>query len=180
VVAAYHVGKDEVRILIVRTEGIMNIEALCWDEVGGAVAVWPSPVDHDVCFQAAGFTEFADTDEEWHEEFEGIVNRVIAWCTAAGQPRITRFVGIKGVPNPSVRDALLASARDDQFIVSVVSFGETLTVVTADGHPIIWLCGLPGSRSIEGALVEFAGEKLLRRVTLDWPRLMPDQVRPTA
>lgn len=28
-------------------------------------AVWPSPVDADACFQKAGFTDFADTDDEW-------------------------------------------------------------------------------------------------------------------
>jgi hypothetical protein len=92
---------------------VARIKGLCWDEVEGAVALWPTPVDGDACFEAAGFVEFADSNEFWDEEFEELLNRVIAFCARLSGPTIKRFVGIKGVRDPSPRDALLAAAPDD-------------------------------------------------------------------
>jgi hypothetical protein len=159
---------------------MMRIQALCWDEVEGAVAIWPSPVDHDACFQAAGFVEFADSDEIWDEEFEGLLHRVIAFCSTLGRSVVKTFVGSKGVHDPAPADVLLAAASNDQFRTSIVGFGPTLNLITADGHPILWLCGQTQVETVKGALSTFAGELPLRRITLDWPKLMPEQGRTSA
>jgi hypothetical protein len=64
----------------------MRISRVNWGEVnngrpewsspsGQLYAIWPSPVDHDLCFDAAGFADFGDSDDLWHRDFNDLVAR---------------------------------------------------------------------------------------------------------
>lgn len=105
-----------------------------WSSASGRLyAIWPSPIDHDACFAAAGFSDFGDSDEAWDAEFAEFVEKTLAVLGEIGKAR--------GGPRASLRDALIAAARDDNFPPCVVSFGEPVvaSVRTSDGHPILWI-----------------------------------------
>ena len=49
------------------------------DDVKSVVLmIWPAPLEHDACFQRAGFTDFADTDAEWEKDFRDLVERLVS------------------------------------------------------------------------------------------------------
>ena len=52
------------------------------------VAIWPSPVNPDSCFQAAGFDDFDDSDADWDEAADRQLDRVLAWLGEFGAPRL--------------------------------------------------------------------------------------------
>ena len=52
------------------------------------LAVWPAPVNHDACFEAAGFTLFGDNDEEWDRAAEDVLARVIVHLSLSGTSRL--------------------------------------------------------------------------------------------
>ena len=163
----------------------MGIERLNWGWVGPARppwapasgrlwALWPSPVDHDACFEAAGFHDMADTDATWEDDFCGVLGRLLtafdafgaSWLTEGAYPRRGRRVFM------SPRDVLLAAATDDAFPPCIVSFGEPAraSVRTSDGHPLFWLW-LDGGASIEAFLPRVAAGLPTREAVLGWEQL---------
>lgn len=53
---------------------------VCQNEAGGLVprdcrllAIWPAPVNHDVCFKEAGFSLFGDNDADWDQAAERLL-----------------------------------------------------------------------------------------------------------
>ena len=56
------------------------IKRLNWDVVDEALAVWPSPIAADVCFENGGFTDFEeseDDDELWDQEVGQLIRSAI-------------------------------------------------------------------------------------------------------
>jgi hypothetical protein len=59
------------------------IHTLHWDliEDSGSASVdlliWLGPIDHDLCFKTAGFTDFVDTDNQWWRDFEELIGRLV-------------------------------------------------------------------------------------------------------
>ncbi len=122
------------------------------------VAVWPAPIDADACFLAAGFSEFADTTDEWDSQWRAIIHRAIEFLTQFGTPairtQITPFTPnrlldriLKGAPKSkpirlALTDQVVLPTIDDQFPTAIVDFGEErlATVITGNGHPVLWIC----------------------------------------
>jgi hypothetical protein len=78
----------------------MKIARVNWAEItdvrpawssgsGRLCAIWPSPVDHDACFAAAGFSDLGDTDEVWDAEFAELVETTVAVLGGIGKPVLT-------------------------------------------------------------------------------------------
>ena len=149
------------------------IRALNWDllfggDDGDAVrlcALWPSPVDHDACFQAAGFDEFADSDEDWDAEWLDIVIRAIEYLQRYGPIKIERSAGacrederpawwqrlliwwwqrfgappgITFASSLPISEQLVLASQHDQFGPCVVRFGGVV-LQTDSGHAILWI-----------------------------------------
>ena len=150
---------------------VPTIKRLHWAEArkpgaGERYAVWPEPVDHDVCLQRAGFSVFADTDEAWERDFSALITNLVSSLEAHGTARLA---GVTDQPTGSLRlrkeesvcDALLNAASDDQLPACYVEFGPagTAMLCATDGHPIIWVTLPPG---------ESIGQ-LLREASEGWP-----------
>lgn len=163
----------------------MKIARVNWAEItdarpswapasGRLCAIWPSPVDHDACFAAAGFSDFGDTDEAWDAEFAEVVEKTLAALGETGKPALTEgeYPLDRGRPRVSFRDALIAASRDDNFNPCVVSFGEPVvaSVRTSDGHPILWIWIAAGA--IDALLPRIAASRELRQMALEWEKLL--------
>jgi hypothetical protein len=163
----------------------MDLHRLNWGEVtegrppwattsGRFFAIWPSPVDHDVCFEAAGVADLGDTDAEWDDAFCAMLERLLAKLEEVGQPRLTEGVypptGIR--TSRPVRDALLAASFDDNFRPCSVEFGAPAraSVRTSDGHAILWLW-IDSDLRFESVLSEAAGTIPTCAATLNWSKL---------
>jgi len=162
----------------------MKILRLNWGELeeerpdwspgsGHLYAIWPSPVDHDVCFEAAGFEDFADSDGAWDDDFADLVQRLIH---ALGGARVAVLAAgeypVDGWRRRrSLRDALIGAARDDGFGPCVVHFGEpaTAAVRTSDGHPILWTW--MAEPSIDRILGAVAQGRPVKRMDMNWEKL---------
>ena len=146
-----------------------------WSSASGRLcAIWPSPVDHDACFEAAGFSDFSDTDAAWDAEFAAFVETTLAVLGEMGTPVLTEgeYPLDRGRSRGSLRDALVAAARDDNFRPCVVGFGEPVvaSVRTSDGHPILWIWITTGG--IDALLPRIAASRELRPMTLEWGKLL--------
>jgi hypothetical protein len=137
-------------------------ERPAWASSGRLFAVWPSPVDHDACLAAAGFGDFADSDEAWDADLVRLVETVIAGLSGWGEPVMTSGDS----PDRSIISGLLAAAGDDNFPPCVVTFGARAFVRTSDGHPIVWV-SLEGG-GIEALLASLAVTWEVRARALRW------------
>ena len=137
-------------------------------------ALWPSPVDHDSCFQSAGFEDFDDTDEAWDSEFGAWVAEVVAALETRGTARLAHgeYPLARGRRCESLGEALVAAARDDNFSDCVVTFGapERASLRTSDGHAILWLADAAGDIAKVLEIAARYGE--LRQKQLDWEKLL--------
>lgn len=133
----------------------MGIERIHWDVVSASsgesnpyavlVAIWPNPVDHDACFQTAGFDEFRDSDETWDADWRELIGTAI--------DKLLGFGAAQVITSPQVRDhcgraldlgileLLVLVSRDDQFAPVEVAFGDPPAVLLSagEGHSILWL-----------------------------------------
>ena len=155
--------------------------------------IWPSPIDSDACFQRAGFTEFADSNDEWDSEWRAIVNQTIAVLSRTGTPAIRKPIvpvtenrlmsrlrkwapKYKDVVLPLAEQVVLAT-MDDQFGHAIVDFGKNgaAALLTGDGHPLLWIHSEP---EIDiGEIVNRIGERhSIAQRTLDWSILKPPRV----
>jgi len=168
--------------------------ALHWDWVASATqssgcqlaAVWPSPVNADVCFQAAGFTDFGDADDRWDALAETWLQRLIAALSAQGTPvlRSPPLLAHRpwwqrwfkpAVPLPLLQQVLMPM-HWDSLPACELHFGDSGAVLRAgQGH---WLCWLrwPEARAAElpALLQQLAAGHPLHRTPLAWQHLMVD------
>jgi hypothetical protein len=169
--------------------GMPSIKAICWDEIPAerlpawpepskvVAALWPSPVNHDYCFAQDGFTQFADSDEQWDEEWRRVVHQLVNALGRFGRPQLRNGKDVlqyrkrgwwdrlipwdprtEAVELPPV-DRVLLSARDDRLPHALVQFGEppAATLRAGNGHPVLWVAAAPG--------VRIPGEDLAREVS---------------
>jgi len=176
----------------------MPIESVRWgalgdrtyhDERGCLFALWPEPVDHDACFESAGFDRFADTDRAWDAEFAIIIQDLLATLAVHGSPVVTGeplvqhpLIGRlfrKRAPRLPLPEQIALVAHDDQFAPCHVDFGSPVraAIHVSDGHPILWVWlrrdvanGWPGSLSA------LARGHTTIETTLRWEVLVPESL----
>jgi hypothetical protein len=145
-----------------------------WSPVSGRLcAIWPSPVDHDQCFAAAGFTDFADSDGTWWLHFGDLVARIVGVLEPAGHAVVRTGETPSGVEGRQVvPQALLAAATDDNFPTCLVEFGDPprASIRTSNGHAIMWLWTADGT-AIDAVLSAMALGHEVRQLSLRWDKL---------
>lgn len=52
------------------------------------LAIWPAPVNPDVCFESVGFTDFQDHDVEWESRASKFLRGLIAAMGKYGEARL--------------------------------------------------------------------------------------------
>jgi len=149
------------------------------------LAIWPAPVNHDACFEAAGFTLFGDNDEEWEQAAEDLLRQVIA--------HLSRFGALKLVSTP-LRDEppwylrpfrtgrelpLLEQAlfpmQGDWLPSFHARFGGDHTALrTGDGHFLLWIT-LPDTGPAPSEFVRSVAQSWdVLETGLDWRILLPN------
>jgi len=147
------------------------IKEVCWDEVPIQIrsnlfpenshlyAIWPTPVDHDVCFKEAGFTKFDDSDETWDNDFSNIVQIIFLHFHIADNLK---------------EPLLLASQYDDRpYFIHNLHHPFNVRIVVTDGHPIIWIW--MEKDLIDDLLQKIEEYKSTKKVVLDWNKLIPEE-----
>lgn len=155
-------------------------------------AIWPSPVNPDVCFAAAGFTDFGDREDEWDA---AMVDRLLAEMCAFGAPRLLSEPLFPQVPllyrlftRPDalpLKDQVMLPMLWDSCPDCVVAFGDAgATVRTGFGHVIFWVTlpagAVPRGEEAPAVVVRVAGGHPLVRTTLVWAPLLPAGVTSVA
>ncbi len=116
-------------------------------------AVVPGPVDHDACFNAAGFNDFDDSDDEWDQDLHTFIDHILKGLETMGnmsiraldKPKYRRSLieRLMGKPEliATTTSSLFCVATDDQFNGAIIDFGtpSKCTLHISNGHPIIWL-----------------------------------------
>ena len=155
-------------------------------EPGRLLALWPAPLDHDACFEQAGFDSFADTDAAWDADFAILIEDMLAILGTYGSPVVTgepiarrpfigRLVRKRAAKFP-LSEQLSLVAHDDQFAPCHMEFGTPVqaAVHVSDGHPILWLWLNQGVASgWPGHLNSVARGRKLIETALRWSFLLP-------
>lgn len=159
------------------------------------IALWPAPVNPDVCFEAAGFTDFGDADDAWDRRTAALQERLLAELGAYGEPRLAstplrtrpgvarRLLGDAGEMLP-LDEQIQAPMHHDSLPDAVVAFGTGGVALRAgSGHVLYWIT-LP-----EGEVDRFIARVLPRLVVgfplyetpLEWRHLLaPSGVHPAS
>jgi hypothetical protein len=169
----------------------MNRFQVYWSRVSPALlAVWPAPVNADACFEAAGFTDFADGGDEWDDEAEAFVERLVRELSAFGPPSLRAApmrpertwrerVLRRSAATPSLEAQIVAPMRWDSLPDAVVEFGASVSLRAGSGHFLVRITLPPGEVEAfaDVALARAAaGHPLLRR-DLAWEHLLPGDLR---
>ena len=161
-----------------------------WSPVPGAdegralFALWPSPVNPDVCFREAGFTDFGDGDESWDADADGLLTRLLEVLSSYGAPRLMskpaehhlswyRRLFTKAEVF-DLRQQIELPIQWDELPDCVVHFGDSgVALRTGSGHHIFWIT-LPSSEAaLFASLVgRVAASHPVARTELRWECLV--------
>jgi len=148
------------------------------------LAIWPAPVNHDVCFEAAGFTLFGDNDEQWGYAAETLLQQVIE--------QLSRFGAVQQVNAPIKDEAawylrafrtgreapLLKQALwpmlEDSLPPFHARFGaEGASLRTGAGHFLLWItlpaCGVAPCEFVQSVAAPWD----IHETRLRWRNLLP-------
>lgn len=177
-----------------------SIHSLHWAEIpvdgavhtwvpgpGRILVLWPAPIDHDACFAAAGFSDFADSDETWDAEFAGMVGSLVRFLERFGEARLqsgdsAREGGVLAALGRALgarrqelgpANAILVAARDDNIPPCEVHFGVPVRAVlrTSNGHPLLWVWSNASGLVREELLAAIGGHRAMPNTSLDWTML---------
>lgn len=168
--------------------------ALHWDWVASPTlrpgwrwaAVWPSPVNADACFQAAGFTDFGDADGHWDALAEAWLQRLIEAFSALGTP-LLRSPPLKArrpwwqrwfkpaEPLPLLQQVLMPMHWDSLPTCELHFGGSGVVLRAGQGHGLCWL-RWPDAQAdaLPALLLQLAAGHALHRTPLAWQHLMVD------
>jgi hypothetical protein len=148
------------------------------------LAIWPAPVNHDVCFEQAGFTLVGDNDAQWDQAAEGLLRRVVEKLGQYGDPKLESrplrnnppwylrpFVAGRELPLP---EQALWPMQWDSLPDFRVRFGnQGVALRTGSGHFLLWVT-LPDAGPEAGGFVrEAAGPWPVLETRLHWATLLP-------
>lgn len=114
------------------------------------LAIWPAPVNHDACFEAAGFTMFGHNDDEWDRAAENVLLKVIGQLSRFGTLKLMSPPIKDDVPwylrpfrasreLPLLQQALFPMLCDSLPLFHA-QFGEDGAALrTGDGHFLLWI-----------------------------------------
>jgi hypothetical protein len=148
------------------------------------VALWPSPVEHDLCFRDAGFTEFGDNDDAWSERADAFLDRLLTELTTFGQPRLlskpiesagrTLLHPFRSSRVVDLREQITLPIAWDSLPECIVAFGgEGVTLRTGQGHHLFWITlRAGGPLDIEAFMHRVAGNEPFFQTTLRWECLL--------
>ena len=161
-----------------------------WSPVPGApdggdwFALWPAPMNDDVCFREAGFTDFGDGDESWDADAESLLTRLLEELSRYGTPRLMSEPAEK---HRSWYHRLFATAEVfdlrqqielpiqwDELPDCIVAFGESgVSLRTGSGHYIFWIT-LPhcDGSSFPNLVARVASSHPIDRTELRWDCLI--------
>ncbi|MCA9171129.1 MAG: hypothetical protein KDB23_25830 [Planctomycetales bacterium] len=158
------------------------------------LAIWPSPLNGDECFAQAGFTEFTETDDAWDHAWRTIIEDVISDLSRYDSPVIRqpvlpvtkstlweRMCGASKYRDVTLTllEQVALTTNDDRYSQVVVEFGSAphISLVTCDGHPILWLHYLANLDPYEHerSLGKWRQYEFVQR-KLDWRPLGPPRL----
>jgi hypothetical protein len=147
-------------------------------------ALWPSPVNDDACFRAAGFMDFGDADENWDADAGRLLTGLLAVLNSYGPPRLLSRPVEKHVPwyrRPfaksevfDLRQQIELPIQWDELPDCTVSFGGSgVSLRTGRGHHIFWIT-LPESEagSFPALVDRVAASHPIARTDLKWECLV--------
>jgi hypothetical protein len=120
-------------------------------------ALWPSPMNDDACFRAAGFTDFGDADDQWDANAEALLSEMLSELSEFGSPRLLSEPLEKECPwylRPFTKrepfdltQQIQLPMQWDNLPDCLVSFGESgVSLRSGRGHIIYWIA-LPQSEA---------------------------------
>ena len=147
-------------------------------------ALWPSPVNDDVCFREAGFTNFGDGDESWDADADGLLTRLIEALSGYGPASLIsepvekhqswyRRLFTKAEVF-ELRQQIELPIHWDELPDCIVGFGRSgVSLRTGSGHHIFWIM-LPRSdaASFPSVAGRVAASHPLVRTELRWEYLV--------
>jgi len=148
------------------------------------LAIWPAPVNHDACFEAAGFTLFGDNDEEWDRAAEDLLQQVIAHLSQLG---VLKLVSTPlrddppwylrpfrtGRELPLLEQALFPMQGDWLPSFHAQFGGDHTALRTGDGHFLLWIT-LPEAGPAPSEFVKSIAQCWdVLETELDWRILLP-------
>ncbi len=169
---------------------VLSVFTVHWSPVSRAdngeelFALWPAPMNDDVCFRAAGFTDFGDADEAWDADANRVLDRLLSILSGYGQPNLIskpversqswlrslfRQAEVYGL-----REQIELPIQWDELPDCVIAFGESgITLRAGKGHHIFWI-SVPAECAMKFSNVaqQVAGSHPLLRTDLRWDRLL--------
>lgn len=148
------------------------------------LAIWPAPVNHDVCFEHAGFTLFGDNDADWDRAAEGLLERVLEKLRRYGDPNLVSTPLRDNPPwylrpfragrqLPMLEQALLPMHLDD-LPEYHARFGERGAALrTGSGHFLLWVALPDAEKQILEFVKEVAKPWPIHETELRWVILLP-------
>jgi hypothetical protein len=147
-------------------------------------ALWPSPVNPDVCFQKAGFTDFDDGDESWDANAGDLLTRLLEVLNGYGVPQQTSTPAEKHLPwyrRPFSKREVLGFRQQIEFPLRwdnmpdcVVKFGSSgVSLRTGRGHYIFWIT-MPDSEAAHfpSVVARVAASHPIVQTDLKWEHLL--------
>ena len=168
----------------------MSITRIHWSQVPSAHgplqtaepawALWPDPVDHDLCFAEAGFKGFADSDEQWDADFSMLIDDLMTCLSRVGDPVLlsgiqpVQKIGWLRKKTASLQESIEYAATTDGLPPCCVGFGQPpgAQLIASDGHPLFWLYLRP-PLIFQEVLESVAGDRKVMETDLDWSILTP-------
>lgn len=147
------------------------------------LALWPAPVNPDVCFEEAGFDDFGDNDLAWDAQARALLARLLAALHGYGPAQLQSAPLLNAPPwylRPfktasvkSLREQLEWPMQWDSLPPCEVVFGNSGAALrTGRGHYLFWVT-LPETDTavIENFVARVAADVPLVQTCLDWARL---------